>query len=344
VTVSFGRSGSGKTSIINAVAGLLKAQSGRVATSDTVFFDSRRGLFVPPHKRRMGYVFQEARLFPHLDVRRNLTFGRRFAPRAARATDAAEEFDRIVALLGLQGLLDRRPRDLSGGETQRVAIGRALLSRPALLLADEPLASLDAERKEEILPYFERLRDDLQVPILYVTHSAPEVARLATTVVVVENGRVLRSGPATEVLGDPDVTPLGPRDAGALLEARVARHHEDGLTELGAGGERLFLPRLRQKVGDPVRVRIAAQDVILSRARPEGLSALNILRGRILRMRHGQGPAVLVALDTAAGRVLARVTGRSAEALGLAPGVEVFAIVKTVSVAPGDVGGTVSQG
>jgi molybdate transport system ATP-binding protein len=341
VTVLFGKSGSGKTSVIKSVAGLLEPDQGRIATGDTVFFDSGRRHFVPPHKRRMGYVFQEARLFPHLDVRRNLTYGRRFAPRPPAAVDAAGEFDRIVDLLGLSGLLDRRPRDLSGGETQRVAIGRALLSRPALLLADEPLAALDADRKEEILPYFERLRDDLQVPILYVTHSAPEVARLATTVVVLEEGRVLRSGPAAEVLGDPDITPLGPRDAGALLEARVVRHHEDGLTELDAGGARLFLPRLGQPVGGAVRVRIAAQDVILSRSRPEGLSALNILPGRIDRVRQGQGPAVMVALDTPAGRVLARVTGRSAASLGLAPGVEVYAIVKTVSVAPGDIGGAI---
>jgi molybdate transport system ATP-binding protein len=160
----------------------------------------------------------------------------RFAPKTEEARDAAVEFDRIVDLLGIGPLLDRRPGDLSGGETQRVAIGRALLSRPSMLLADEPLAALDAERKEEILPYFERLRDDLKVPILYVSHAASEVARLATTVVVLEEGRVVRSGPAAEVLGDPDVAPLGPRDAGALLEARVVRHHEDGLTELDAGG------------------------------------------------------------------------------------------------------------
>jgi molybdate transport system ATP-binding protein len=245
VTVLFGKSGSGKTSVIKRWRGFF-ILTGRIAHRGHRLFDSGRRHFVPPHKRRMGYVFQEARLFPHLDVRRNLTYGRRFAPVRPRPWTRPVEFDRIVDLLGLSGLLDRRPRDLSGGETQRVAIGRALLSRPSLLLADEPLAALDADRKEEILPYFERLRDDLQVPILYVSHAAPEVARLATTVVVLEEGRVLRSGPAAEVLGDPDITPLGPRDAGALLEARVVHHHEDGLTELDAGGARLFLPRLGQ--------------------------------------------------------------------------------------------------
>ena len=342
VTVLFGRSGSGKTSVIKAVAGLFKPDQGNIAAPDATYFDSVTGVFVSPHKRRMGYVFQEARLFPHLDVRRNLIYGRRFAPRDAGDESDAETFDRIVELLGLGPLLQRRPRDLSGGETQRVAIGRALLSRPSLLLADEPLAALDAERKEEILPYFERLRDDVRIPILYVSHAATEVARLATTVIVLQDGRVLRSGPAAEVLGDPDVVPMGPRDAGALLQARVTRHHDDGLTELDAGGIPLLLPRLGHAPGSLLRVRIAAQDVILSRTRPDGLSALNILPGRIERVREGVGPGAMVALNTDAGRVLARVTRRSATALGLEPGVEVYAIVKTVSVAPGDVGGPFS--
>jgi molybdate transport system ATP-binding protein len=338
VTVLFGRSGSGKTSIINAVAGLFHPDSGRIATPEAVLYDTSADLFVPPHKRRMGYVFQEARLFPHLSVRQNLLYGHWFAPKTEDALPGVE-FERITDLLGIGPLLDRRPGDLSGGETQRVAIGRALLSRPSMLLADEPLAALDAERKEEILPYFERLRDDLNIPILYVSHAASEVARLATTVIVLEQGRVVRSGPAAEVLGDPDVAPMGPRDAGALLEARVVRHHDDGLTELEAGGHALFLPRLGHAPGRTVRVRIAAQDVILSRGRPEGLSALNIVHGTIERLGENDGPGTMVALDTSAGRLLARVTRRSATALGLAPGADVYAIVKTVSVAPGDVGG-----
>jgi molybdate transport system ATP-binding protein len=340
ITVLFGPSGSGKTSVVKAVAGLLQPDRGRIALPDALLFDSAAGVSVPPHRRRIGYVFQEARLFPHMTVRGNLGYGRRFAPRAMGPDDAAKEFDRVVGLLGLGPLLDRRPRDLSGGETQRVAIGRALLSRPSLVLADEPLASLDMARKEEILPYFEGLRDELKVPILYVSHAANEVARLATTIVVLQNGRVVRSGPAAEVLGDPDILPLGPRDAGALLEARVVRHHEDGLTELDAGGHALFLPRLSHAPGQVMRVRIAAQDVMLARSRPEGLSALNILPGRIEVVREGTGPGVMIAIETTAGRILSRVTRRSAAALGLSVGTEVYAVVKTVSVAPGDVGGS----
>ena len=220
-----------------------------------------------------------------------------------------------------------------------MALGRALLAAPALILADEPLAALDEARKAEILPYFERLRDETAIPILYVSHAASEVARLATTVVAVQEGRIVGQGPAAEVLGDPAITPLGAREAGAVIESRVLAHHPDGLTELDAGGERLFLPRLGQPVGAAVRVRIAAHDVILSRARPEGLSALNILAGTVREVRAGEGPGALVSIDTAAGRVLARITRRSVAALELAPGARVHAVIKTVAVAPDAVGG-----
>jgi molybdate transport system ATP-binding protein len=256
-----------------------------------------------------------------------------------RKTQPAEDMGKVVDLLGIGHLLDRRPGALSGGEKSRVAIGRALLSAPRLILADEPLAALDEARKAEILPYFERLRDEVSVPILYVSHSASEVARLATTVVALDAGRVVAQGPAAEVLGDPAVLPTGAREAGAVLTARVARHHDDGLSELDAGGIPLFLPRLAQAPGSTLRVRIAAHDVILSRTRPEGLSALNILPGTIRDIRPGEGPGAIVALDTAAGRVLARITRRSATALGLEPGTSVYAIIKTVSVAASDIGG-----
>ena len=334
ITVLFGRSGSGKTTIVNAVAGLLRPEAGRIAVDGMVLLDTAAGVFVPPHRRRIGTIFQEGRLFPHLSVRGNLRYGARFAARDA----PREDMGRVVELLGLGPLLERRPAGLSGGEKQRVAIGRALLSAPELILADEPLAALDEARKSEILPYFERLRDEVAVPILYVSHSASEVARLATTVVALEAGRVVRDGPAAEVLGDPSVTPAGAREAGAVVSARIAAHHDDGLTELDAGEVPLFLPRLGRPAGAPVRVRIAAHDVILSLHRPEGISALNVLPGTVRDLRPGTGPGVLVALDTPAGRVLARVTRRSVEAMGLTVGAHLHAIVKTVSVAPGDVG------
>ncbi|MGF1444835.1 MAG: molybdenum ABC transporter ATP-binding protein [Pikeienuella sp.] len=334
VTVLFGRSGSGKTTIVNAVAGLLTPQSGRIALGPRVLLDTETGIALAPHKRRLGVVFQEGRLFPHLTVRQNLLYGRWFAPRGL----ARGEIDRIVEMLGLGALLGRRPAGLSGGERSRVAIGRALLCNPSMLLADEPLAALDDARKAEILPYFERLRDEANVPILYVSHAAAEVARLATTVVALEAGRVRRQGPAAEVLADPMVTPTGVRAAGAVITATVSAHHADGLTELTTGDARLFLPRIRQAPGEVIRVRIPAQEVILSRQPPQGLSALNILEGQVVQLRHGAGPGALVTLQTSAGRILARITGRSATALGLAPGVRCHAVIKTLAIAPEDVG------
>ena len=334
ITVLFGRSGSGKTSIVNAVAGLLRPEAGRIAMGDTILTDTAARQWLPPHKRRIGYIFQEGRLFPHLSVRQNLRYGAWFAPKGA----PREDMGRVVEMLGIGPLLDRRPGALSGGEKQRVAIGRALLSAPRLILADEPLAALDEARKADILPYFERLRDEVAIPILYVSHAASEVARLATTIVALEAGRVIAAGPAAEVLGDPAVLPTGAREAGAVLMARVVRHHADGLTEIEAGGIALFLPRLRREAGVNLRVRIAAHDVILSRAAPDGLSALNILPGVVAEIRAGEGPGALVALDTPAGRVLARITRRSVAALALEPGVSVHAVLKSVAVAPADVG------
>lgn len=334
VTVLFGRSGSGKTTIVNAVAGLLMPEQGRIRADNWVLLDTDRHIRLKPHQRRLGYIFQEGRLFPHLTVRQNLAYGAWFAPKQAPRADLS----RVIDMLGIGPLLDRRPGALSGGEKQRVAIGRALLSAPRLILADEPLVGLDMARKAEILPYFERLRDEVNVPILYVSHSASEVARLATTVVALDAGRVIAQGPAVEVLGDPAVLPTGAREAGALLTARVKRHHADGLTELDAGGIALFLPRVATDAGGMLRIRIAAHDVILSRESPKGLSALNILPGTIHDIRPGDGPGTIVALDTAAGRVLARITRRSATALGLEPGATVHAVIKTVSVASADIG------
>lgn len=335
LTVLFGGSGSGKTTVINAVAGLLRPDQGRVSVNGQALCDTSQGLWLPPHRRRLGYVFQEGRLFPHLSVRQNLRFGQWFAPKDA----PREDMCRVVDMLGIGNLLERRPGALSGGEKQRVAIGRALLASPRLILADEPLAALDDARKAEILPYFERLRDHSDVPILYVSHSAAEVARLATTIVALEDGKVARQGAAVEVLGDPMFTPSGVRAVGAVIEARLAGHHNDGLSELDANGASLFLPHVDQEIGAPLRVRIAAQDVMLSLAKPDGISALNILKGRIAQVRAGEGPGSIVSLDTNAGRVLARVTRRSVSTMHLAEGLDVYAVVKTVSIAPQDVGG-----
>ena len=333
VTALFGRSGSGKTTVVNAVAGLLRPTAGRIAVNGRALFESRRGLFVPPHRRRMGYVFQEGRLFPHLTVRQNLLYGRWFAGGVGR------DFGRVVELLGLAALLARRSEALSGGEKQRVAIGRALLSEPHLLLMDEPLAALDDPRKREILPYLEAVRDEGGVPILYVSHAVAEVARLATTVVALEEGRVVRAGPAAEVLADPALAPpFGVREAGAILPGHVVAHHADGLTEVAVSGGTLFLPRIDLPAGRTLRVRIEAQDVILSREAPRGLSALNILPGTVAAVHPGSGPGVMIQLLVGRDRLLARVTRRSSEALGLAPGVPCFAIAKAVSVAPLDVG------
>jgi molybdate transport system ATP-binding protein len=334
VTVLFGRSGSGKTTIVNAVAGLLTPDAGRIASGDWTLLDTEQGIRLKPHRRRLGYIFQEGRLFPHLTVRQNLAYGAWFAPKDA----PREDMGHVVDLLGIGHLQDRQPGALSGGEKQRVAIGRALLSAPRLILADEPLAALDEARKSEILPYFEQLRDSVKVPILYVSHSAPEVARLATTVVALDAGRVVAQGPVAEVLSDPLVLPAGVRQAGAVLTAMVAQHHEDGLTELDANGVPLFLPRVAQAPGKIIRVRIAAHEVILARAKPNAVSALNILPGTVTEVRSGDGPGAIVVLDTVAGRLLARITLRSAEALELKPGLEVHAIMKSVAVAPENVG------
>lgn len=333
VTAIFGRSGAGKTTLVHAVAGLLRAESGRIALDGEVLQDSDAGIWLAPHRRRIGYVFQEPRLFPHLGVRGNLLFGARLAP--GRAEPGA--FDRIVSLLGLGGLLDRRPGALSGGEAARVAMGRALLARPRLLLMDEPLASLDAGRRAEILPYLERLRDEAGVPILYVSHAIAEVARLATTLVLIEAGRVRRAGPAGAVLADPQAVPiLGLAEAGAVLLARIGARQQDGLTEVAISGGTLLLPGLTAAAGTALNLRVAARDVILSRDRPEGLSALNILAATVTEVAEAGGPEALVQLRCGGDFLLARITRRSARALGLAPGVACHAIVKAVAVSGGD--------
>lgn len=324
----FGKSGSGKSTIIKSVAGLLKPNKGHIETRGITVFDSEHGIDLPAYKRRIGYIFQEDRLFPHLTVAQNLSFGRWFAPKDENKPDE----DEIIEMLGLSTLLRRKPARLSGGEKQRAAIGRALLSNPQLILADEPLTALDDARKEEILPYFERLRDHSKVPILYVSHSASEVSRLATTVVALENGRVIKQGPAVEVLSDPNVTPLGSGAAGTFLRARVLKQHEDGISELDARGTRLLIPAIPHPVGTELRVRIEAQDVMISLEKPERVSALNVISSTVSEVRHGYGPGALVKLQSGENVFLARITRRSTQALQLQKGSQVFAIVKAVSI------------
>lgn len=334
LTALFGPSGSGKTTVINAVAGLLRPDRGRVVVDGTVLLDTAAGTALPPHRRRTGYVFQDARLFPHLTVRQNLGYGAWFAS-AAPGPDMA----RIVELLDIGPLLYRRPAGLSGGERQRVALGRAILSRPRILLMDEPLSALDEALKLDILPYLERLRDELHLPILYVSHAMAEVARLATTLVLVDRGRLVAAGPAGVVLSDPATAPaLGLREAGALLSVRVGAHDADGLSRLDSGAGPLWLPRVSAAPGTHLRVRILAQDVMIARTRPEGISALNVLPATVRDLRLGDGPGALVRLDCGGEVILARITRRSVGALGLAPGTPVFAVLKAVSVAQENVG------
>jgi molybdate transport system ATP-binding protein len=332
VTVLFGRSGSGKTSVVKSVAGLVTPDDGKVTLNGRILFDAAARTNVSVHQRRLGYVFQDSRLFPHLSVQDNLCYAARVSGRGAK--DPRE----VGALLGISHLLDRRTHSLSGGEAQRVAIGRALLSEPDMLLMDEPLASLDGPRKAEILPYLETLRRETGLSILYVTHNMAEVARLATHIVLIDEGRVVRSGAPEEVLTDPDmVRLLGIRDAGAVLSATVSRHYSDGLSALAISAGEIMLPTVDAPVGAKIRVRILAQDVILARARPEGLSALNILPARVLAVRRGEGPGVIVQLQAGEDRLLARITRRSADTLNIIEGAECYAVMKSVAVSQTDI-------
>jgi molybdate transport system ATP-binding protein len=330
VTALFGPSGSGKTSLVNSLAGLIRPSRGRMAVDGQVLFDDRTGVHVPPHRRRIGYVFQEGRLFPHLTVRQNLLYGWWFTPRSERR----ERLDPVVDLLGLQPFLERRPGRLSGGEKQRVALGRALLASPRLLLMDEPLASLDAARKEEILPYIERLRDETRVPIVYVSHAVSEVARLANTLVVMHEGRVAAAGPVGDVMSRLDVVSLiGHDEVGAVLETKVAgRDVASGLTTLRSGAGDLHVPRLDLPTAAAVRVRIRARDVMIAARAPEALSALNVLEGTVAEIRKVDEAVVELRLDCRGEPLMARLTRHSVDRLGLAPGRRVYAVVKAVAI------------
>ncbi|WP_370323219.1 molybdenum ABC transporter ATP-binding protein [Pseudorhodobacter sp. E13] len=332
VTALFGRSGSGKSTLLRVIAGLEAGAKGRVAWGDTTW--QAQGHFTPPHLRGLGYVFQDTRLFPHLTVAGNLAY----ADRRAKGLPGPSR-DEVIAALDLAPLLPRHPGSLSGGEQSRCAIGRALLTRPRMLLMDEPLAALDETRKAEILPYLERLRDRLRTPILYVSHNMAEVARLATHLLLIDAGRITHAGPAEALLADPATAPaLGLREAGAVIPTVLVAQEADGLSRLHASAGPIFLPRIEAPLGSTLRLRILAQDVILARSAPTGLSALNILPAKVTALHIGSGPGALVQLQLGQDRILARITRRSAQALGLEVGTDCFAILKSVAVAPGSIG------
>ena len=330
IVALFGRSGSGKTTLVNAIAGTVRPERGRIVVGNRVLFDSEAGVDRPPEHRRVGYVFQDALLFPHMSVRANLAYGESLTPRAERVI----EHERVLALLGLGSLLERRPQNLSGGERQRVAIGRALLASPRVLLLDEPLASLDGARKAEILAYIEILRDELRLPMVYVSHALEEVTRLADRVVVVSDGHVAAEGPGAQVLSRPELAPLTGRfEGGTVIEARVAAHDPRyELTTLAFAGGELVVPNLDALPGERVRVRIRARDVSLALERPHGVSIQNVLPATVRSIGGEFGAIVDVSLDAGGVPLRARVTRKAAADLGLAAGLQVYALVKAVSI------------
>ena len=327
VTALSGPSGCGKTTCLRAVAGLQRAEPGRIVINGDVWQDA--GRFLPTHRRPLGYVFQETRLFPHLDVRRNLEYGLRRVPPAQRRVP----LDQAVELLGIGHLLARRPDTLSGGERQRVGIARALATSPRLLLMDEPLASLDPQRKREVLPYLERLHAQLDIPVLYVSHAPDEVAQLADHLVLMDAGRVTASGAAHGLMTRLDLPPAHGDLAAAVIDARVSGHDADYLlTQVEFPGGTLQLPHSGTLAGQAVRVRVQARDVSLTLQPQAGTSVLNILPARVSDLAP-DGPAqTMVGLDVGGTRLLARITRKSADALALAPGARVYAQVKGVAI------------
>ncbi len=332
VTALFGPSGCGKTTVLRCVAGLQRLAGGACALGRDVWQDGKT--FRPPHRRPIGYVFQDASLFPHLSVRRNLLYGARGA--GAGPLGLAETAD----LLGLGPLLDRAPRHLSGGERQRVAIGRALLSRPALLLMDEPLSALDRQARDDILPFLAGLVAALRLPILYVTHEMAEVERLANHLVLMRGGRVLAAGPLQTLQGDPSLPLALARDAAVSLDARIEGHDAAyGLVALEVGGVRFLAPGASGPPGAPRRLRVAAGDVSLARDRPGPSTILNVVPVRVLSatpVGHELLATLALTPEPSGPRLLARVTRLSWERLGLGPGDAAFAQVKSVALAERD--------
>lgn len=328
ITALFGPSGAGKTTILKMIAGMVRPHSGRIVADGRTLFDSAAGIDLSPPARRVGFVFQDGRLFPHLSVRSNLTYARWAGRRRA-----VRPLDEVVALLGLEAHLERLPATLSGGERQRVAIGRALLSDPALLLMDEPLSSLDRARRAEILPYLEMIRAQTRIPILYVSHETGEVARLADTVVLVDGGRVSAVGAAATVLGAYGFAHgLDESEASALIEGRVVETDADYATAtVTVDGGRIELTGQGFPVGSRLRLRVRASDVAIATAPHDGLSIRNQIPCAVEDIR-SEGAYAIVALALGGQRLLARITRKSATMLALAPGMRVIALLKAVSV------------
>ena len=338
VLALFGRSGSGKSTVINIIAGLVRADRGRVVVDGEIWFDSDRSINVPVERRGVGYVFQDGLLFPHLTVEQNLRYGAVRKPAAQRATPGIP-FDQVCDLLGVRPLLRRAATTLSGGEKQRVAIGRALLSQPRLLLMDEPLASLDTPRRSEILRLIERVRDEFGVRIIYVSHSIGEVSRLADDVVVMNAGHAIACASTEEIFNRNDLRPYTGRfEGGALIEAVAVRRDEGYyLTTYGFEGGELVAPGVDTPVGTRVRLRIRARDVALAIERPQGLSIRNVLAGRVSAIDNRGGAIVevhvsLLAKDSSAGRkLLSRISRQALDEMRLEVGQPVFALIKAIA-------------
>jgi len=330
VTALFGRSGCGKTTTLQMIAGLLRPDRGVIRIDDTVLFDAARGIDVPAEERGIGYVFQDARLFPHLSVRGNLRYGERRARGRRRDID----FAKVVALLGLEPLLARRPAGLSGGERQRVAIGRALLAQPRLLLLDEPLAAIDLARRDELLPYLEQLRDEFGLPMLFVSHQFEEVLRLASDLVVLAAGTVAGHGDLITMSQAPALRAIiGMDGLGAVVEGVIESVDAGtGLAQLRVGGGQLRVESGDLHTGQQVRVQLLARDLILALAPPVGLSVRNSLAGSVMRLEPDGPRAWLVFANTGGATLMARVTEDARQALGLGVGQPVWVLVKAVSL------------
>jgi molybdate transport system ATP-binding protein len=331
ISAVFGQSGSGKTTFLRCLAGLERSPSGFMQVGDEIWQDESRNRYEPISKRSIGYVFQEPRLFPHLSVRSNLTYGYTRTPVSARRL----AIDQVVEVLGIAALLDRRPHKLSGGEQQRVAIGRALLTSPKLLLLDEPLSSLDSQRKREIMPFIKRLYKELKIPIVYVSHSLHEILQLAQTVVLLRDGKGVAVGPLSEVFSRLDLHRyLGPHFIGSVLDTVVAEHEpEFGLTRLEFHGHSLYVPVQAWEIGEPLRVHILSSDVsLVVGSSGQHTSALNILPATVMELQDIDQSTVDVRLDIGS-PLVASITRKSAVTLGLRPGQRLYAHVKSVALA-----------